>query len=309
MSIHLIFSGQGAQQAGMGKSLYENSSLVRELYKEAAKILGWDIMELSFDDPEEKLTETRYCQPALYVHGYCVFRTLIEEKVVDRSEIHSALGLSLGELTALAAAGVFDFATGLEIVAQRGRLMQEACEKSRGGMAALIGGSREAARELADQHDLDIANYNCPGQIVISGLFDSIQQAMAEARNYGFKIARKLNVAGAYHSRLMKPAAREFEKFLQPIAFSNPVINIYTNATGKRVGDGAEIKSALVKQITGSVHFEDNLRNAENDSGSSVFYECGPGGVLSGFVRRIDKSWTVNSISEWEDIANIRALA
>lgn len=290
---------------GMGQSLYQNSESVRELYSRAAEILGWDVAQLSFEGPESTLTETRICQPALYVHGFGVYHYLVRERNLEPDKASSAFGLSLGELTALAVAGVFDFETGLRIVAERGRLMQEACEQTAGGMAALIGGTRESAESLAEICDLDIANYNCPGQIVLSGNREHIRKAVDSATDSGFKMARELNVAGAYHSRLMAPAAEQFQEFLEGIEFLSPRIAVYTNTTGGRIEDPEAIRNALIRQITGSVYFEDNLVRAQADSGCSTFYECGPGSILGGFIRRIHRDWKVVSLSEYADLQNV----
>lgn len=302
MKHHLLFSGQGAQTVGMGRSLHESSATARQRYTEASDTLGWDVAKASFEGPEELLTETRTCQPALYVHGYLLFELLREKAGWGDDRIASVFGLSLGELTALAAAGVYSFADGLRIVAARGRLMQEACAAHPGGMAALIGGSREEAEALAHDFDLDVANFNCPGQIVISGLKGSIKEAVAAAPDRGFRMARALNVAGAYHSRLMAPAAQAFEAVLRDFSFAPPRFAVYTNTTGGLISEPEEIKRALVRQVTGSVYFEDNLRRAAADQNCTSFVECGPGAVFGGFVRRIDKSWAVKSVSEYEDL-------
>ncbi|MCD8483585.1 MAG: ACP S-malonyltransferase [Verrucomicrobia bacterium] len=175
----------------MGLTLYEHSPLARELYDEADQVLGWSISEVSFRGPDEILTETRVCQPALYVMGYVGFRLLQDRGCLD--QLRAALGLSLGELTALAAAGAFDFATGLRVVAERGRLMQAACDSTNGAMASFIGGSAEVVAEIAAEFDVDIANLNCPGQIVVSGVSDRVQAAVAAAKaRGGFKLVTPL---------------------------------------------------------------------------------------------------------------------
>lgn len=298
---HVIFSGQGAQQVGMGRSLYDHGGRARARYDDAADILGWDVREISFRGPEAALTETRHCQPALFVHGLAVV-SVLEDRGVLAGPAASAFGLSLGELTAYCHAGVFDFETGLKLVAERGARMQEACEATEGGMAALIGGSREDASRLAEACDLDVANFNCPGQIVISGARPAIADAVGKAREFGFKMAKELNVAGAYHSRLMAPARERFAAALAPLDFRPPKIPVYTNTTGRRVEDPAAIKEALARQVTGSVYFEDNVRHAASESGCTSFLECGPGAVLAGFARRIDRSWKVVSVAGMDDI-------
>lgn len=284
---------------GMGHSLYENSETARLLYEEANDVLGWDLKTICFEGPDETLTETRVCQPALYVQGYAIFRILQERGKLDN--LKAACGLSLGELTALAAAGVYDFATGLRLVAERGRLMQQACDATKGGMAAVIGGNTEDVQAFCDEFDIEIANLNCPGQIVISGDNKKVLEAVAASKGR-FKLCKPLNVAGAYHSRLMKSARDAFADFIQDFEFKSPKVVCYTNVTGSQVSDPQKIKNSLVKQVVSSVRFEDNLRNMASDNGIEQFYECGPGKVLAGFAKRIDKGLVVTPMSEFEEI-------
>lgn len=299
MATGLIFSGQGAQTVGMGRSLYENSEVAKALYDEANEVLGWDLKSICFDGPDEALTETKVCQPALYVQGYAIFSILKERGKLG--ELKAACGLSLGELTALAAAGVYDFATGLQLVAERGRLMQLACDATKGGMAAVIGGTPEDVQTFCDEFDIEIANLNCPGQIVISGANDKVLEAVAASKGR-FKLCKPLNVAGAYHSRLMESARDAFAEFIKDFEFKVPEVVCYTNVTGAQVSDPQDIKDSLVKQVVSSVRFEDNLRNMAAENGIEQFYECGPGKVLAGFAKRIDRSLNVAPMSEFEEI-------
>lgn len=302
MSVALLFSGQGAQYVGMGKTFYENVPEVKALWDKADDMLGFDLIKIAFEGPEEKLTETRICQPALYVHGYSAYVAL---KLAGKlSNIKAALGLSLGEVTALAVAEVFDFETGLKIVNARGTLMQNACEITKGGMTSLIGGTRESVEALCKEFNVEIANLNCPGQIVISGDKEKITAATEKAKNYDFKRAISLNVAGAYHSRLMQPAANSFRNFLQDIPFKKPKYTVFTNTTGQAISDPQAIKNTLVKQVVASVLWEDCMVNA-TALGIDLFYECGPGKVLSGLAKRINKDYKVYSVSEFEDIAAV----
>ena len=300
MAKGLLFSGQGAQTVGMGRSLYDNSATAKALYDEANEVLGWDLKGICFDGPDETLTETKVCQPALYVHGYTLFRILKERGHLD--DLTAACGLSLGELTALAAAGVYDFSTGLRLVAERGRLMQEACDATKGGMAAVIGGTAEAVQEFCDKFGIEIANLNCPGQIVISGENDKVLEAVANSKEAGFKLCKPLNVAGAYHSRLMVSARDAFAEFIKDFDFKTPEIAVYTNVTGGRVSAPEDIKSSLVKQVVSSVRFEDNLRNMAADNDLSDFVECGPGKVLAGFAKRIDKALNVTPYYDYDEL-------
>ena len=300
MSIALLFSGQGAQVVGMGKSLYEANPVAKSIYDRAAKVLPFDLKEVCFNGPAETLTETRVCQPALYVQGYAIAEILRERGHLK--DLKACLGLSLGELTAYAYAGVWDFETGLRIVAERGRLMQQACESSKGGMAAVIGGSRDDIAKLCDAFDIQAANFNCPGQVVISGEAEKVNAAVARAKEFGpFKLVKALTVAGAYHSRLMEPARAAFEKFLKDIPFNTPKVTVYTNTTGEAVSDPSALRTALAKQVVSSVYWEDNCRAAAA-SGITQFYECGPGGVLAGMMKRTAPEAPVTSIAEFAEI-------
>ncbi|MGC6455037.1 MAG: ACP S-malonyltransferase [Coraliomargaritaceae bacterium] len=300
MATGLLFSGQGAQFVGMGRSLYENSEIARSLYDEANAVLGWDLKKVSFEGPDEALTETSACQPALYVHGYAVFRILESQGKLD--DLVAACGLSLGELTALAAAGVYDFATGLRLVAERGRLMQEACNETQGGMASVIGGDPEAVETLCQEFDIEIANFNCPGQIVISGEEERILDAVANSRDRGFKLVKPLKVAGAYHSRLMKSAREAFAQYIEDFTFEKPKLAVYTNVTGNQVTDPEAIKEALISQVVSSVRFEDCLRNAAQENNVDNFYECGPNKILAGLARRTDRELSITPVSEFEEL-------
>lgn len=299
MSLALLFAGQGAQKVGMGKSLYEGSAAVRALYDEADRVLGWSLTKVSFEGPDAELTQTRVCQPALYVHGLAMLAALREKG--QAGSVAMALGLSLGEVTALAAAGVFDFATGLKVVAERGRLMQAACERSVGGMAAIIGEDRPRIEELCREFDIQAANFNAPGQIIVSGDKARVEALVAAAKDKGLKRVMALNVAGAYHSRLMEPAREEFARYLSAVEFQAPRFTVFTNTTGQSVSDPAGIREALVKQVVSSVLWEDCMRSAVA-AGATEFWECGPGGVLAGLARRTDRNWVVKSFAEYADL-------
>ena len=283
----------------MGKSLYENSAAARALYDEANRVLGWELTKLSFEGPDAELTQTKVCQPALFVHGMALHAALKEQEKLP--EVKFALGLSLGEVTALTAAGVFDFATGLKVVAERGRLMQVACEQMVGGMAAIVGEERSTVAGLCQEFDVEAANFNAPGQIIISGEKTKIQAAVAAAKARGIKKAMELNVAGAYHSRLMVPARDAFAKFLETVPFAAPKFAVFTNTTGQAVCAPDDIRAALVKQVVSSVLWEDCMRSAAA-AGATEFLELGMGGVLAGLARRINKDWPVKSLAEFADI-------
>jgi len=283
----------------MGKSLYDGSAAARALYDQANQVLGWDLKRLSFEGPEAELTQTKVCQPALFVHGLAVVAALKERGKLP--DVKFALGLSLGEVTALTAAGVFDFATGLKVVARRGELMQQACEKSVGGMAAIIGEERAKVYELCREFDIEAANFNAPGQIIVSGEKAKVDALVAAAKDKGLKRVMPLNVAGAYHSRLMEPARAEFAAFLEGVAFHRPAFTVFTNTTGQAVSEPADIRAALVKQVVSSVLWEDCMRSAVA-AGATEFWECGPGGVLAGLARRTEKAWVVKSFNELSEL-------
>lgn len=299
MRTGLLFSGQGAQSVGMAKTLYAESDAVKEIFKQADEVLGFPISKYCFEGPSEELTKTSVCQPALYLHGISVVQVLKEREQLG--EVQTALGLSLGELTAHAVAETYDISTGLKIVAERGRLMQEACEASAGAMASLIGGTPETAEKYCGEFDIDISNMNCPGQIVISGAAENIENAVVAAKSRGdFKMVVPLKVAGAYHSRLMEPARKKFEAFLEGIEFKSPKIAVFTNVTGERVESPEEIKKNLVSQVTSTVRWTDCMLNAAKLN-IEQFYECGPGAVLGGLGRRIDKEIKIKSLAEIND--------
>ena len=299
MVLALLFAGQGAQKVGMGKSLCDGSAAARALYDEANQVLGWDLRAVSFAGPEAELTQTRICQPALFVHGLAVLAVLRERGQLP--PVGAALGLSLGEVTALTAAGVFDFTTGLRVVARRGELMQQACALGQGGMAAIIGEERARVLDLCREFDVEAANFNAPGQIIVSGEKAKVDALVAGAKDRGVKKVMALNVAGAYHSRLMEPARAAFADFLAGVAFRRPAFTVFTNTTGQAVTEPEAIRAALVKQVVSSVLWEDCMRAAVA-AGATEFWECGPGGVLSGLARRTDKSWPVRSFSELAEI-------
>lgn len=299
MKTTLFFSGQGAQKVGMAKSLYDNFASVRELFARANEAVGFDLAKICFEGPSDELTKTSVCQPALFVHGLAVVQVLREREMLG--DVQAALGLSLGELTAHAFAGTYSFETGIKIVAERGRLMQEACDASKGAMASFIGGTPEQVKPYCDEFDIDMSNLNCPGQVVVSGEADKVARAVAAAKERkDFKLVVPLKVAGAYHSRLMKPARDKFAKFLETVDFSEPNVAVFTNVTGLRISEPSAIKEALVSQVVSTVRWNDCVVNAAK-LGADQYYECGPGGVLANMCKRIDKNMPVKSLAEIED--------
>ena len=297
MNTILLFPGQGAQVVGMGKAWFEASEVVREYFDIADRLLPFKLSELCFNGPAESLQETRVCQPALFVLGYAIFSHLQMSGFFKQNPIIATTGVSLGELTAFAAAGVFDFETGLRLVAERGRLMQEACDAQATGMIALIAGTEEAVQNLCTDFDLDISNKNCPGQTVVSGKLADLEKAQFIAKERGFKLAIPLKVAGAYHSRWMQPAREQFENYLETVAFGVPTIPVFSNTTGEKIETPEMIRKALGIQLTSTVLFEKCLRQCAELNGD-VCLECGPGNVIAGLAKRTDPSLIVKSMSD-----------
>lgn len=299
--IVLLFSGQGAQKVGMGKDFAENSALARSIVHQADESLGYSISEIMFEGPDEELTKTSRCQPALYLHGMIALALL--KKRLPNFEPIAAAGLSLGEFTAHAAAGTFSFEDGLRLVARRGEFMEEACLATQGAMAALIGGDEEQVRALAKATDVDVANLNAPGQIVLSGTVSGIDSAVSQAKEFGIRKAIKLNVAGAYHSRLMRSAQDKLADELSGVAMNSPSIPVVCNFGACTVSDPAKIQEMLEKQVTGSVRWTESIQTLIA-MGHRTFLELGPGKVLAGLVGKIDNDAIVYSV---EDLASLES--
>ena len=286
----------------MGKDFHEASDTARALFQRADEVLGFPLSTTMFEGPEDELTRTSRCQPALYLHGL-VALALVKERVGGLNPV-AAAGLSLGEFTAHSAAGTFSFEDGLKLVARRGLFMEEACQATRGAMAALIGGEEAAVKALAAECAVDVANFNAPGQIVLSGTVEGIDAAVEKARDHGIRRAIKLNVAGAYHSRLMQAAQDQLATELAGVAMQPPGIPVVCNFGASVVSDPAEIRAMLEKQVTGSVRWTESIRLL-CEMGHRTFIELGPGKVLAGLVAKIEKDATVHSI---EDLASLEAV-
>ncbi len=299
----LLFSGQGAQKVGMGKAVAQASPEARAIFDRADKALGFGLSEVMFNGPMEELTRTSRCQPALYVHGLVMLAEL--KKRVPELEIAACAGLSLGEFTAHAAAGTFDFETGLHLVHQRGSFMEESCEETKGSMAAMIGGEEAAVRALAEECGVDVANYNAPGQIVLSGTVEGIKLALEKAKEKGIRKAVELAVAGAYHSRLMKSAQDKLATVLQKTDIHMPSVPVVSNFEADAVTSEIVIRTTLERQVTGSVRWTESMQLLLKE-GNDLFLELGPGGVLSGLMNRIQKGTQVVTV---EDLAGLDAAA
>lgn len=289
-----MFPGQGSQYVGMGRKLYDNYDRARSFMELANQVLGFEITKLMFEGPEEELTETKNAQPALYIAGATAFEYLSEERGM-RPDI--VLGHSLGEFTALYAAGVFDFVTGLKVVRKRGELMSEAGSKYPGTMAAVIGKlSIDEIEETLKEVDgvVVVANINSPEQVVISGEVEAVKEAMKLLKERGARRVVPLRVSAAFHSPLMEEPAREFADFLNGVEFKKPAIPVIPNFTAKATQDVDEIKQALRNQLTGSVRWVESIEEAYN-LGVREFVEVGPGKVLKGLTGRILKGVNISN--------------
>jgi [acyl-carrier-protein] S-malonyltransferase len=296
MKTALLFSGQGAQVVGMGKDLAAAHPVAAEFFSKADGILGYSLTQIAFEGPAEELTKTSVCQPALYTHGLAVL-SVLKEKIPGLS-FDAAAGLSLGEFTAHAAAGTFDFETGLRLVDQRSRFMQEACESTEGGMAAIIGTEEQGVRDLAAAADVDVANFNSPGQIVISGEKSKIALAVGMAKEYGARKAVELTVAGAFHSRLMESAYQRLGAVLAETPVVMPSVPVVGNVDALPAGSPDAIRQSLADQVTGSVRWTSSIEYMIDHLGITRFLELGPGGVIAGLVGRIRKGTEVISIAD-----------
>jgi [acyl-carrier-protein] S-malonyltransferase len=297
--IALLFAGQGAQCVGMGRDLAERYPVAADLFRKADEILGRNLCDVAWNGPMEELTKTSNCQPALYVHSLAALAGLRD--VFGEFEVGGAAGLSLGELTAHAAAGTFDFATGLKLVQKRSEFMDEACATTQGGMAAMIGGFENDVRRLAADEDVDIANINAPNQIVISGELANVETAVGVAKEYDVGRAMMLNVAGAYHSRLMESAYLKLEKVLADVPMQSPHFPVISNVTGEEVKTPQEIRETLRDQVVGTVRWTDCMQRLIH-LGCDFFIELGPGNVLAGLLRRTNRAVAVISIGDAESV-------
>jgi len=291
----LLFAGQGAQVVGMGRDLAEKFPSARSWFDRANAALGFDLTAICFNGPEAELTKTENAQPGIFLVSWVAFQ-LLKERVPALS-FQATAGLSLGEFTALVAAGAMSFEDGLRLVRQRGRFMQEACEVTRGGMAAVIGLDEAPTREVCAQTGVVLANLNCPGQLVISGASEKIDTACELAKTKGAKRALPLPVAGAYHSPLMASAQPKLEAELARTTLSAPAVTVVSNVTAQPHDGPESIGARLVEQVTASVRWEESMRLLLTQ-GFTRFIELGPGTALSGFLKRIDKSALILNVAD-----------
>ena len=300
-----LFPGQGSQEVGMGHDLYENSPAARRVFDEVNQALGSSLNQIMFQGPAEELDRTINSQPAiLTVSLACLAAAKEHAASIMDSHVHFMAGHSLGEYTALAAAGVLDIADAAWLVRERGRLMQEACEQCSGTMAAILGLEEEVVEEVCRETGTQVANVNSPGQIVISGEQASVAKAMELASARGAKRTIPLRVSGAFHSYLMGPALEGMVKALDAVQFGNPVTPVIANCSGKPLTASWEVKDELIEQLCGCVRWQDSISYMV-DAGVTSFIEFGPGRVLSGMVKRIANNVQVTSVSDDTSAQNL----
>ncbi|AFL84471.1 malonyl CoA-acyl carrier protein transacylase [Belliella baltica DSM 15883] len=287
-----VFPGQGAQFPGMGKELYDSNELAKELFEKANEILGFRITDIMFSGTDEELKQTKVTQPAIFLHS------VILAKTSDNFKPNMVAGHSLGEFSALVANGTLAFEDALKLVYQRALAMQEACEINPSGMAAILGLEDQVVEEICESIKEEIvvaANYNCPGQLVISGSNKGIEIACEKMKEAGAKRALPLPVGGAFHSPLMEPAREKLQSAIESTTFNPPSCPVYQNVSTTGISDVTEIKKNLIAQLTAPVKWTQSVRQMVED-GASEFIECGPGKVLQGLVKKIHKDSEVSSI-------------
>ncbi len=286
-----VFPGQGAQFTGMGKDLYEASEEAKALFEQANEILGFRITDIMFEGEAEELKQTKVTQPAIFLHS-----TILAKLLGDRFKPEMVAGHSLGEISALTAAGVLAFEDGLKLVSKRALAMQAACEAEPSTMAAILGLENEVVEAICDKVDgiVVAANYNCPGQLVISGAVDAVNEACEQLKEAGARRAIVLPVGGAFHSPLMEPARNELAQAIEATTFNTPVCPVYQNVTASAITDSDEIKENLVAQLTAPVRWTQTMQQMIAD-GVSGFTEVGPGKVLQGLVKKVDRKMPTES--------------
>ncbi|MGA9364737.1 MAG: ACP S-malonyltransferase [Bacteroidota bacterium] len=298
-----VFPGQGSQYVGMGKDLYESCFAAREFFDEADRVLGFALSQLCFTGPEAELRQTRVQQPAIFVHSVVLI------KLLENTKPDMVAGHSLGEYSALVCAGALSFEDGLKLVQVRGELMQKACEENPGTMAAIVGLEPsvvdEICREASTVGIVQPANFNSPGQVVVSGSVPGVRKAMEAARNRGARIVKELAVSGAFHSPLMLSAKDGLRRALDEVKINDAHLPVYANVTAKPVKRADEIRELLHQQVTSPVRWQECISNMIRD-GAAKLVEVGPGKVLQGLIQRIDSSVKVLGVDKFEDTAKVQ---
>lgn len=298
----LVFAGQGAQFVGMGRDLAAEYEDCGALFARADEVLGYALSKICFEGPEEELTRSNHCQPAIFVASVACYRALKRE--LPALEVKGMAGLSLGEWSALHVAGALSFDDTLRVLEARGRFMQEACEEREGGMVSVIGLPVDKLNEICSESGVEIANLNSAEQTVLSGERQGIEKAEQLAKAAGAKRTIVLNVAGAFHSSLMSSAAEKLASVLDGIEVKQPGISVLSNVTGEPHGDPDAIKRAMVRQVNSSVRWMSCISRLR-DRGVGEYIECGPGKVLSGLIRRIDKDAVTRNVQDLETLKKV----
>jgi len=299
-----VFPGQGSQSIGMGWDLYNSYPSAKEVFDEADASLGFPLSRLCFEGPEEELTKTHNVQPAILVVSIACLKALQEASRGNFPSPSSVAGHSLGEYTALVAAGALDLTDAVLLVRERGRLMYEAGLKNPGGMLAVLGLDEETVKDICLQSRAEISNLNCPGQIVVSGAIEALVEANKLAKARGARAIIPLKVSGAFHSALMEPVLAEFSKIVSSFRFHRPAIPVISNLTTRPLTDVDSTKTELVKQLRNCIRWQGSVEYMMH-SGVTTFYEIGPGRVLSGLIRRINSELQIFNISGTEDIVKL----
>jgi len=301
MSLAFLCPGQGSQKIGMGQDIFENSDLAKSHFTTANDILDVDIQDIMFNGPEETLKQTQYTQPALYIVAVTIGLLLIDKGIKP----DCAAGHSLGEYSAYALTGAFDFETGLQLVNVRAKSMQNAGTEHPGTMAAIIGLENEVVENITNNTSGTVvaANYNAPGQVVISGTLDAVSSTMTIAKEKGARMVIPLNVSGAFHSPLMTTAREHLAEMIDSIEISDSIMPVYSNVSAKPITLADDIRSAMLNQLENPVLWSQTIKNMSSN-GIDQFMEIGTGRVLQGLCKRIDRSLTTSGVENWEQVIN-----